>query len=230
LSSHPPHFIPIPSRENTTPVGLGPSLISSCIQQVRAVVFFWFALASGARERTEPAGWSAGLGRFGARQAWRSSGSADETRSPAAGSEAGVSEDSRQCGRWRRWCPRTAPRWSTVITSSSASLPDVPTRERPQGAGSVCLLGPVRCVRRTLAAAASGVGLRGRIRRRPCVAGWVPMPGWAAGETRPSSGTTDEPGMGSGGSRAGVSFTPGSGVAGGRRRPRVTLVEAAMRC
>ena len=35
------------------------------------VVFFWCALASGARERTETAGWSAGLGRFGARQTWR---------------------------------------------------------------------------------------------------------------------------------------------------------------
>ena len=55
--------------------------------------FLLAALAPGARERTETAGGSAGLGRFCARQAWRSSGSAEEKRIPAAGSEAGVSED-----------------------------------------------------------------------------------------------------------------------------------------
>ena len=58
----------------------------------------------------------------------------------------------------------------------------------PLPTGSVCLLGPVRCVRRTLAAAASGVGLRGLVHRRPCVAGGVPMLGRAAGETRLSFG------------------------------------------
>jgi len=70
--------------------------------------------------------------------------------------------------------------------SSPERLPNASARERPQGAGWVCPLGPVRCVRRTLAASASGVGPGGLIQRRPCVAGWVPAPGWAAGETRPS--------------------------------------------
>ena len=57
----------------------------------RAVVFFWSVLASGARERTETAGWSAGLGRFGARQAWRISGSAEAKRIQTAGTEARAS-------------------------------------------------------------------------------------------------------------------------------------------
>ena len=62
----------------------------------RDVVFSWCALASGARERTETAGWSAGLGRFCARQAWKIGGSAEEKRSPAAGAGAGVSGESEE--------------------------------------------------------------------------------------------------------------------------------------
>jgi len=71
---------------------------------------------------------------------------------------------------------------------SPERLPNASARERPQGAGSGGLLGPVRCVRLTLAA--FGVGLRELVHRRPCVAGWVPTLGWAAGETRPSFGNS----------------------------------------
>jgi len=104
------------------------------------------------------------------------------------------------CGSGERWplaalpCPGLQARstWAEPKMPEPVLppelLPDASARERPQGAGWVCPLGPVRCVRRTLAAFAAGVGLRELVHRRPCVAGWVSMLGWAAGETRPSLG------------------------------------------
>ena len=39
-------------------------------------------------------------------------------------------ENPRKCGRRRSWCPRAAPRWSTV-TTFSASLPILCPRAQP---------------------------------------------------------------------------------------------------
>ena len=47
-------------------------------------------------------------------------------------------------------------------------LPDASARERLQEAGSVCLLGSGRCVRRALAASASGVGWGSRAPQAVC--------------------------------------------------------------
>ena len=76
-------------------------------------------IASGARERTETAGGSAGLGRFCARQAWRISGSAEEKRSPAAGAGAGGSGESEVV-----WSP--AQRVSTRRPHADTPLPALP--------------------------------------------------------------------------------------------------------
>ena len=78
-------------------------------------------LASGARERTETAVWSAGLGRFCARQARRISGSAEEKRIPAAGFGAGGSGESEAV-----WSP--AQRVSTRRRSRDRREPLDPER------------------------------------------------------------------------------------------------------
>ena len=81
-------------------------------------------LASGARERTETAGWSAGLGQFCARQAWKISGSSEEKWIPAAGAEA------RGSGEYEAvWSPASVYR---MAKGQSESPPD-----RSSGDGQV---------------------------------------------------------------------------------------------
>ena len=93
------------------------------VSMVRAVVFFWSALASGARGRTEAAGGSADLGRFCARQAWRISGSSEEKRGTAAGSEAGVSGESEAVWSPAQRVSTRRPSLGPPLASASASSP-----------------------------------------------------------------------------------------------------------